>query len=381
MPMTKALARAVIHPQQMLENATYVGTLARHLNIVDLFGDKQEKGLAHEVFKKTFFNAFYKWGRAIAGDSARIWMEQYAMHELRKGGTSAESARRLLRDTMLVGDKAIDDAVESGHWAPEDLAKSQTAFANFTMFSDNSLQMPGLARLEVKQDSTYVGWRRALRLTYALQSFSIKTTSLIREKLYDEVVLHHNLKPLAYFMISYPIIGEMLRGTSAGVRGGIQAGVSGATTGHKKHDAWDKYLDGLQEIHKHPVIGALKRYIDDITFGIAWDRTRRLADPLFDLAEGENKRARTGWQYQIEDEIEQDIGAAWTTLVLKPMELMAQEGMMMTGTKGSPEDRHKKEEKTLLKFMLDEFPITKEDPQLQDWLKKKKQTSHGPARF
>jgi hypothetical protein len=383
MPFAKAIGRTLLHPQQVLENATYVGTLARHLSIVDLFKDPREgSGFVHEVFKKTMFNAFYRWGRTIAGESARIWMEQYAMHELGKGGHGEEEARRLLKDTMLIGDKAIDDAIANGKWAPEDLAKAQTGFANYTMFSDNSLQMPGLARLEVKPDSPYVFWRRAIRLTYALQSFSLKTTSLIREKLYDEIVLHGNYKPLAYFMIAYPIVGEMLRATSAGVRGGVQAGISGATGQQKRHDAWDKYFKDMEEVHKHPAIGFLKRYIDDITFGIAWDRTRRLADPLLELAEGENKKARTGWQYQLEDEIEQDIGAAWTTLVLKPLELMGQEGMIATGTKGSPEARHEKEEKKLIKYLLDEFPITHEIPAIQDWLKtNKKSTSHAPARF
>jgi hypothetical protein len=174
----------------------------------------------------------------------------------------------------------------------------------------------------------------------------------------------------------------MLRATSAGVRGGVQAGISGATGQQKRHDAWDKYFKDMEEVHKHPAIGFLKRYIDDITFGIAWDRTRRLADPLLELAEGENKKARTGWQYQLEDEIEQDIGAAWTTLVLKPLELMGQEGMIATGTKGSPEARHEKEEKKLIKYLLDEFPITHEIPAIQDWLKtNKKSTSHAPARF
>jgi hypothetical protein len=377
-PVVKAFGHALLHPREMMENATYVGTVARQLNVGDVIEEAKDKSIARQVFKRYMFNAFYKWGRAIAGESARVWMEQHAMNDLKKGGHATEESRRLLRDTMLISDQSIDEAMQKGRWSPEDLARAQTAFTNFTMFSDNSLQMPGLARLEVKQDSPYKFWRRALRLTYALQSFSIKSTSLIREKLYEEVVIHHNYKPLAYFLAAYPIAGELMRGTGAALRGGMQAGLSKAqnavhgTNNPVRHDAWDKYWKDLEEVHKHPVIGLLRRYIDDVTFGIAWDRTRRLCDPMFELAEGENKKARSGWRYTLEDEIEQDIGAAWTTLVLKPMETMMTEGEIATGTKASPHDRHVHEGKTLLKWFSDEFPITKEDVQWQEWLQSKK---------
>jgi len=380
-PTIKAFARTLVNPKAAMENATYVGTVARQLNVADLIGQGAEKGLAHEVFKKTLFQAFYRWGRVIAGESARVWMEQYAMNDLRKGGRSEVEARRMLRDTMLIGDKAIDDAKQTGRWSPEDLGKAQTAFANYTMFSDNSIQMPGWARLGVHPDtpSPQVALYRALRLTYALQSFSLKTTSILREKLWDEVMIHHNYKPLAYFIAAYPIVGEMLRGTGAGVKGLIQLSVSGAQAkltgqGQKKEDAWDKYFETLKDDFGHGPVGILKRIIDNITFGIAWDRTRRLADPLLNLSEGKGKQARPEFMYSFNDEVEQDVGAAWSTLVLKPMELAAQEGIIASGTKGPASTRHEKEEKKLIQFLLDEFPVTKQWPALQEWLHKKPQS-------
>lgn len=379
-PVIKAFAHAMMNPKSVMENATYVGTVARQLNVGDLIGNAGEKSLAHEVFQKTMFNAFYKWGRAIAGESARVWMEQYAMNDLKKGGAREAEARRMLRDTMLVGDNAITQAVANGKWGPDELGKAQTAFSNFTMFSDNSLQMPGWARLEVKPDtpSTQAALHRALRLTYALQSFSLKTTSILREKLWDEVMIHHNYKPLAYAMVAYPIVGEMIRATSAGVKGGIQAGVSGAQakiTGHgqKKEDAWDKYFADLKSEFGDGPVGVLKRYIDDATFGIAWDRTRRLSDPLLNLAMGKGKLSRSEFMYLMDDEVEQDVGAAWSTLVLKPIELMAQEGMIASGKK-TPE-RGEKEEKKLLQFLFDEVPVSKEWPELQSYLHPKKQSA------
>ena len=368
-PIIHALARTALHPREVMERAAYVGTVARQLNVGDLIGEGSDKGLAHAVFEKTMFNAFYRWGRAIAGESARVWMEQYAFNELKKGGTAADHTRRLLKETMLIGDQAMANALAEKRWAPEDLAKAQVAFANFTMFSDNPLQMPGWARLEVttKTPGHQVSLHRAIRLTYALQSFSLKTTSILREKLFDEVFVHKNYKPLAYFLMIYPIVGELLRGSSAGTKAAIQMGISG-WTGKAKHDKWDDYFTQLKAEASSPM-GLLKRYIDNITFGIAWDRTRRLADPLFDMAMGKKNKS-VG--YALQDEIEQDIGAAWSTLVMKPIELGVQEYQIGAAQHTAPGKKHEKEDKKLIQFLADEWPVTKELPALQDWLKKKK---------
>lgn len=378
-PFVKALLHTVTNPRGVMENATYVGTIARQLNVGDLIGEGANKGLAHAVFQKYLFNAAYRWGRAIAGESARVWMEQYALHELKKGGTSAEHTRRLLKETMLIPDKAVDDALQVGRWSPEDLAKSQTAFTNMTLFSDNPLQMPAWARLEVTTNTPghHVSLHRALRLTYALQSFSVKTTSLLREHLWDEVMVHHNYKPLAYFLAIYPIAGEVLRASSAGVKGTIQLGLSGAHLkatgqGQKKEDAWDKYFESLKDDTTHGVVGLLKRYIDNLTFGIAFDRTRRFADPLLNLAEGKRgKQLGPGMQYLLEDEAEQDIGAAWSSLVIQPLKLTAEEYREMGSKASGTAKETQKEVKTLFKYIAQEFPIANEIPELQDYLKKK----------
>lgn len=372
-----------LHPKRVMEEATYVGTVARQLNVGDLIGDAQQHSLAHEVFRRYMFQAFYKWGRAIAGNSARVFMEQYAMNDLKRGGAAAEHTRRLLRDVMLVGDKAIDEAVSNGRWSPEDLARSQTAFTNLTMFSDNPLQMPKWARLDARKegDTSSIALARAIRLTYALQSFALKTTSLVREHLWDEVVHHGNMRPIAYFAIAYPIVGEMLRATGAGVKGTVQGGISGARKkltgkGEVKHDAWDKYFADFKDFEKHPVAAALQRYIDDITFAIAWDRTRRLSDPLFDWVEGKKNKSAN---YILEDEVEQDIGAAWSSLVMQPIKLAKTEYQIARGTKASPHEKHEHEEKTLVKFLTDEWPISKEIPALQDWIhQQKKKHSSAP---
>jgi hypothetical protein len=209
---------------------------------------------------------------------------------------------------------------------------------------------------------------RALRLTYALQSFSLKTTSLLREKLWDEVMIYHNYKPLAYFMVMYPIVGELLRASGAGTKAGIQLATS-SYGGHAKEDAWDNYFKQWKEETNNPM-GILKRYIDNMTFGMAWDRTRRLADPLFDMARGKKNKSVL---YMLQDELEQDIGAAFSTLVLKPIELGIQEFQIEQG-KAPSAQRHHKEEKKLIQFLAEEWPVVRNWPQFQDWLKSKHTT-------
>jgi diguanylate cyclase (GGDEF)-like protein len=370
-----------MHPRRVLEEATFSGTLAKQLNFGDVGGHPEEKSLAHAVFKKYMFQAFYRWGRAIAATGARTWMEQYALHELKKGGTSAEHTRRTIRDVMLIGDRSIDEALRSGRWSSEDLQKSQVAFANLTMFSDNPMQMPGWARLDVRRDtpSQLVTLARAVRLTYALQSFTIKTTSLIREHLWDEVMIHHNYRTIAPFLVLYPVVGEMLRASTAGTKAVGQLFTSGATKvitgkGQKKEDAWEKWLADWKDDLHHGAVGYFKRYLDDLTYTIAWDRTRRLSDPLLNLLEGKRgKEMGPGFKYLFEDEIEQDIGAAYNDLVVQTLiKLPTTILSIESGKMATPEQKLEREEKSLLKFFLDQFPIYREDQDLKDFVTNQK---------
>jgi hypothetical protein len=317
MPLVKAIARDIFDHKDVMDNATYVGTIARQLNAADVIAKGEDsQGITHQIFGKTGFNAAYKQVRAIAGESSRIWMEQYAMKELRKDNSG--EARRILRDVMLVGDKAIDQAIAIGRFTPEDLAKGQTAFANLTTWSNNPLQMPGWARLHIERNdpTTMVGIKRAVRLTYALQSFALKSTSLLREQLYDEVVHHKNLKPLAYAVIAYPVIGQLLAATGAGAKHFVHKGIEGLE--HKEHenDSWDKFFANLEDTFEHPeAVKFLKFYIDGWTLGVGWDRVRRWTDPFLNAAIGKNKEAQSGLTYLLKDEGEQLIGPAFSDLV------------------------------------------------------------------
>ncbi len=62
----------------------------------------------------------------------------------------------------------------------------------------------------------------AVHAAYTMKSFAIKTYSNLRETLYDEVVIHGNVKPLIPFLMLYPIAGQALLGTKATVKTGIQ---------------------------------------------------------------------------------------------------------------------------------------------------------------
>ena len=283
-----------------MENAGYVGVLTRQLNAADIMFGERQASPVRQILKKEMFEASYKLVRALSGESARVYLDQYAIKELKRGGRDAEHTRRLLSETFLIGDGSIDNAVANGRFSPEDIGRAQTAFANLTTFSDDPLQMPQLARHEIAKGAAKptIGVFRAIRLTYALQSFSLKATSLLREKLYDEVVIHGNYKPLAYALVASPIIGQMLQATGAGAKHVVHKGFEGLT-GHKhSKDSWDTYIENLKQTFEHPEAAELLKFIvDGYTLGYGWDMVRTVCDPLLDLAGGNLKKSGQEFKY------------------------------------------------------------------------------------
>jgi hypothetical protein len=368
-----------LHPKETLENAAYAGAVAHQLNAADVIAEQDSQGGTHQIFKKTGFNAFYKLVRALASESSRVWMEQYAMHELTKG--NKEEARRMLRDVMLIGDKSIDDAIANGHFTPDDLKRGQTAFTNLTTWSNNPLQMPGWARLHMERNesTSSVALKRAVRLTYALQSFSLKATSLLREQLWDEVMIHGNFKPLAYALVAMPVVGQMLAGTSAGTAGAFHRmaeGVQGKKKAEHKEDRWDKWLKEQEDTFHNPdAVKFLRWYVDGLTLGVGWDRVRRYTDLALNMIEGERKgagrqdakdarkKSRGALNYLMDDEIEQFLGPAWSE-ILHLYTLGKQVGTIALGEHTKPAQKIKKIEEAGERYMNEVVPITKQIPGL-----------------
>jgi hypothetical protein len=337
MPMVKALAHDIFSHREMMDNAAMVGTVARQTDAGAMLSGEDSGKWTHQIFGKTGFNALYKQVRAIAGESSRVWMEQYAMRDLQKfaklrsefesrplseGNTrnvtfkEEDETRRMLRDVMLIGDHAIDEAIRNGRFAPEDLARGQVAFANMVAWSDNPLQMPGLARMSIEkgENTTTVGLKRAVRLTYALQSFAAKSTSLLREHLWDEVMIHKNYKPLVYAILAYPVIGQMLQGASAGAASFVHRGIEGATGREHQEDRWDRWLKEQEDTFGHPeAVKFLKWCFDCMTLSVGWDRARRWVDPLLSMAAG--KGPGSSLNYLLADEADQILGPAWDEFV------------------------------------------------------------------
>lgn len=361
-PLAKAILHTALHPRETFENASYVGTLARQLNAADVIAKDDSQGITHQIFGKTGFNAAYKMVRAVSGESARIWMEQYAMHELKKG--NAAEARRLLKDVMLIGDQGIDQALANGRFSPEDLGRGQTAFANMVAWTNNPLQMPGWARLHIErgESTTTVGLKRAVRLTYALQSFSLKSMSLLREHMWDEVMIHKNYKPLAYFMIAAPVAGQLLQATTAAGKGFIHRSFEGILGRKHSEDSWDKYIAELEGTMRDPKPAKmLKFYLDSVTLGYGMDMLRTVADPLLNLATGELKKAGQQFEYAGQDILSHFAGPAFDDLWKTLVELPSTIGHIEAGT-SNPAQKPKKVKAAAEKYVVGQVPILRQVP-------------------
>jgi hypothetical protein len=366
-PIMKAVARLATHPREVMENAGYVGVLTRQLNAADIMYGERQSNIVRQILKKELFEASYKIVRAISGESARVYLDQYAIKYLRKGGSTAEHTRRLLRDTFLIGDGAIDEALSVGRFSHEDIGRAQTAFANLTTFSDDPLQMPQLARAEIAKGEglPMIGLKRAVRLTYALQSFSLKATSLLREKLFDEVVIHKNYRPLGYAIVASPIIGQLLAATGAGAKHVVHRGLEGLT-GHKhQQDSWDRYLQNLEKTFGDPsAVGLLKFIVDGYTLGYGWDAVRTVADPLLDLAKGDTKKSGQEFKYLRDDLVEHLVGPFFSD-VLKTADEAGRIGQIEAG-KRNPGQKPQKVKRSIGKYLEEQVPALREVPPFED---------------
>jgi hypothetical protein len=319
------------------------------------------------------FESAYKMVRTISGESARVYLEQYAMKDLKKSGAAAEHTRRLLRDTFFIGNHALDEAVRNGRFSQDDLSRAQTAFANLTTFSDDPLQMPQLARMEIPRGASLaeIGLKRAVRLTYALQSFSVKATSLLRERLYDEVFVHKNYKPLAYALVASPIIGQMLQLTGAAAKHGVQRGLEGVTGKEHKKDSWDAKIEELEAtFHDPSAVKLLKFIVDGYTLGYGWDAVRTVSAPLFDFASGNLKKAGGEFKYMGADLIEHIVGPFFND-IWKTVEEAGTLGQIESGRRNQAQ-KPGKMRKSLLKYLVGQVPALREIPKVEQEITSKR---------
>jgi hypothetical protein len=227
--------------------------------------------------------------------------------------------------------------------------------------------MPQLARAEIAKGASRpeIGLKRAVRLTYALQSFSLKATSLLREKLYDEVVVHHNYKPLAYALVASPIIGQMLQATGAGAKHVVHKGFEGLS-GHKHQpDSWDAYIANLKQTFEHPEAADLLKFIiDGYTLGYGWDTVRTVCNPFLDIAAGNLKKAGQEFEYLPADIAEHMVGPFYDD-VFRTVEEAARIGQIESGRK-NPLQKPKKVKQSVGKYLEGQVPALRTFPPFED---------------
>lgn len=317
MPLLKAFKDVAFHPREVFDNAAYVGTIARQSNASEMLFGERNNSTVRTVLRREGFEAAYKLVRVISGQAAKNYLDVWAIRDLRKGGASAGHTRRMLQDVFLLGDKGIDEALDRGRFTPEEINRAEVAFTNMAAFSGRGdpLQMPKFARLEQPKIASHEipVIAKAIRLTYSLQSFSVKTLSALREHLFDEVVVHHNLKPLRYALIAYPLVGTALNLVNTGSKHTVQRGLEGLMGKDHKKDSWDTYLAYLKDTFvEHPdVVKFLKWYIDSYTLSTALETTKIVTDHFLDMVTGKWQKSDDYW---IPDLIQHMVGPFYQDL-------------------------------------------------------------------
>lgn len=369
MPLVKGLLRTIGHPKEVMHNAYYIGTVMHGVDPAVMY--LPETRVQKFAFKATGFEYIYNLGRGIAGESAKVYMDQYALKMLREGGTEAAEARRTLKNSFLMSDAVIDKAAADGKWTDEDYKLGQVAFTNESLYSDNPMQMPGLARRRIsgvglQSQERYLNM--ALRASYSLQSFSVKTYSMLREHLWQEVVEHHNYKPLAFAMVMAPVMGTALQAVGAGAKAFIHRGLEKGFGKPHSEDSWDKFIARFEALGgDHKAAAFFKLWLDGICSQWALERTKRLADATFDLAMGDRKAVAAYGRYGWQDDVEQALGPIWTD-AFRPLRFSYEEWEALGG---KPENYWQRTKKNVLRELEETIPFTRNVPHVEEQIKKR----------
>ena len=369
-PLLRAIPRALL-TREAKENAAIVGTIVHQTDMAEVLFGESSSSPVRQILRMEMFEHVYRGVRAIAGESARVYMQQDAIHELTtQSGSSLENTRRMLRDVFLLSDKEIDEAVERGSFTQEQINGAQVAFANQAAFSGRGdpLQMPANARMSVPKDAhswSRAGVAKTLRLSYALQSFYVKSASLLRENLYDEVVIHGNLKPLVYAMAAYPVVGTMINIASTGFKHGLQRGIEKSFNKKHQEDSWDRYFAYLEDTFQHPTaVKILKWYVDAWAASAALEAIRMLTDPLLDLASGKTTKEDEYW---MDDAIEHAVGPFISDILHIGKDLS--ELQRIHASKDSPHVKKQKMVREGWKAATEIVPALRLIPQVREQLK------------
>jgi hypothetical protein len=198
--------------------------------------------------------------------------------------------------------------------------------------------------------------------------------------LYDEVVLHHNYKPLAYAILVAPVIGQMLQGAGAAVKGGTHRLAQFGFNHPHTEDAWDKWLAQFKGLKDQPAAAFLKLYLDGICSQWALERTKRFADALFNVAISNKdslKSAESAARYGWEDEVEQDLGPIWTDTVMRPIlftweEIQAAAASKADKLKGKPGSFLPRTGKNVVRSAEEMVPLLRQEPHVEEFVAPKK---------
>jgi hypothetical protein len=364
-PMVKAFAKIMAHPGDAYENAVFIGTLARQTDFTGVIEGYQSIGWHHWMFDVNGFNQIYNWGRIYVSEAARIEMEQYSINRLLKGGRAAEEERRILTQTMLLDDGAIDRAIANRRFSQEDINKAQVAFANEVMFTDNPLEMPGWARPAITEQESRFGanFKRALSLSYSMAAFTVKTRMFLRKHIWDEVFLYHNPKMIAAFMAFEPVIGTAVMTAGNAATTGIQRTAESLTGNPRTESALDKEKELFEKAWSGGwgEIGSAEKaklVIDIVSVGIAQELVKLFGSMITDIA-ADPKKAISEAEYIGPDMFEEAIGPIWRTVLSNPLLYGTDEAKIFA--RGGPQEHERALHRTW-KELFGEMPVLRTVP-------------------
>ena len=181
------------------QTKTGIPTLDVAANASDLF--------AHFTLKGSMFSSVERMNRVVSGGTGlAIYRDVVAKGVFgRLKGETLQRYRRMFKQFGL----DLDDIVQkhrTGLWTPEmnRLAENRAVFrmAQLTQFTPAASRRP-------------LAWNHPLgRVMFQFKNFALGQTRFLRDAVVKEAA-HGNIKPLAYFLATYPVAGEAIRNVKA----------------------------------------------------------------------------------------------------------------------------------------------------------------------
>ena len=170
-------------------------------------------GIAEKALSVYGFNLAHYFGRLVASESAKVFIEKYALPELRRDparqGKKAQYMNRILKEKFGQTQESIDAAIRNGAWTENDYERASSRNTNITQFRYDQTETPPAWAINPKANPKEQMAEAFMHTMLLLQRTAFRNGVLMKEALINEAK-KGNFRPWLVVAAAVTISDELL---------------------------------------------------------------------------------------------------------------------------------------------------------------------------